>query len=138
MLPLTVALIVGWVALVGAFRTRFLPAPWWVDMLVFVAMQFGMPLLAGALVAGWRHGASNRLQTLGLACAAGAVSSWLFLLALHVTQYYHNLDGTPYTPPQYVFWWGLLGALCGALGSRLWLPLARLTRRGPRQPFHSR
>jgi hypothetical protein len=73
-------------------------------------MQFGMPILAGAVVAGWREAERNRLQTLGLAAVAGMASSWLFLLTLAVAQYYR------FNPVGYVVWWGLMGALFGAIG----------------------
>jgi hypothetical protein len=120
MWPLTAALAVGWVVSTGAVLTRSDP-PW---LLVgFLVAQWGLPILAGAVVAGWREGAPNRLKTLGLAVAAGMAMDWLFLLALVVGRYYR------FDPVAYVVWWGVMGALFGAIGYGLWGPL---TRRGPR------
>jgi hypothetical protein len=118
--PLTAAVAVGWVILAGALLATH--GPLW-----FLGLQWGMPILAGALAVGWREGQPDRLKTLGLASAAGLATDWLLLLTLHATQYYHNLDGAPYTPPSYVVWWGLLGALFGAIGYSLWGPLTRPT-----------
>jgi hypothetical protein len=128
MLPPTAALVVGWVVSTGAVLARG-------DMAFvgFMTAQLGLPILAGAFAAGWREGEPNRLKTLGWASAAGMVMDWLFLLALALGQYYHNLDGAPYTPRSYVVWWGLTGALLGAFGYSLWGPLTRRTRRGPRR-----
>jgi hypothetical protein len=123
--PLTAAFAVGWVALAGALLATH--GPFW-----FLGLQWGMPILAGALAVGWREGQPNRLKTLGLAGVAGLAMDWLLLLTLHVTQYYHNLDGTPSTPPSYIVWWGLMGALFGAIGYSLWGPLTRPTQ--PTQP----
>jgi hypothetical protein len=136
MLPLTAAAGVAWVALAGsrlAGHAVGLPRSWWwATMLTFMGLQWGMPLVAGVLTTGWREGAPDRRKTLCLASAAGTAMDWLFLLTLHVTHYYHNLDGTPYTPPAYVVWWGVMGALFGANGYGVWGPLARTARRGPR------
>jgi hypothetical protein len=51
-------------------------------------MQFAMPVLGGAVIAGWREADPNRLKTLALGSAAGMASSCLFLLTLMVAQYY--------------------------------------------------
>jgi hypothetical protein len=133
MLPLTVILAVGWVLSTGAVLARG-------DLVLvgFLVAQWGLPVLAGVIAAGWREGRPNRFETLGLASAAGTVLDWLFLLALVVGQYYHNLDGTPHTPPSYVVWWGLMGASFGAIGYSLWGPLARLARLARRRPLKPR
>jgi hypothetical protein len=115
-LPLGAALVVGWIGLAAAVLATHGPYP-------FVGMQFGMPILAGAVAAGWREAERDRLQTLGLAAVAGAASSWLFLLTLAVAQYYR------FNPVGYVIWWGLLGALFGTIGYGVW---GLLTRRSPR------
>ncbi len=115
MLVLTALLLVGWAGLAAALLTTH-------GLYPFLGMQFGMPILVGVVVAGWRRGERDRLHTLGLAALAGAASSWLFLLTLAVAQYYR------FNPVGYVVWWGLIGALFGAIGYSLWGPL---TRRGP-------
>ena len=81
----------------------------------FVVMQLLMPALAGALVGAWRGGKPNRLASLGLAAAAGAVLDWLFLVGIMLGHYYR------FNPVGYIFWWGLTGAVFGALGYALWL-----------------
>jgi hypothetical protein len=131
MLPLTAALVVGWAVSTGAVLARG-DVALVVGFIGFITAQLGLPILAGMIAAGWREGEPNRLKTLGWASAAGTVMDWLFLLALALGQYYHNLDGTPYTPRSYVVWWGLTGALLGAFGYSLWGPLTRRTRRSPR------
>jgi hypothetical protein len=62
------------------------------------------------------------VATLGLAAAAGAASSWLFLVAMMLGQYYR------FNPVAYVFWWGLIGAVLGTLGYGVWLLGRRLLR----------
>jgi hypothetical protein len=111
MLTLTAALVVGWIGLAGAVLATRTELP-------FDGMQFGMPILAGALVAGWRERDPNRMKTLGLASAAGMTSSCLFLLTLMLAQYYH------FNPVGYVVWWALIGVLFGAAGYGLWRLLA--------------
>jgi hypothetical protein len=94
----------------------------------FDIMQFLMPFLAGALAGAWRAGKPNRLATLGLAVTTGAVSSWLFLAVMMLGRYYYS-----FTPVAYVFWWGLIGALFGAIGYGVWLlgrRLAHMVRAG--------
>ena len=104
---LTAALAVGWIGLmIAVIATR--------TELPFDGMQFGMPILAGAVVAMWREGDRNRMKTLGLASAAVMTSSCLFLL----TQYYR------FNPVGDVVWWALIGVLFGAAGYGLWRLLA--------------
>lgn len=137
MLPLIVLLGAGWAictSIVVSKRGLISGEDAWLvaGFLAFITAQMGLPILAGAIATGWREGTPNRLKTLGWASAVGLMTDWLFLLALALGQYYHNLDGTPYTPRSYVVWWGLLGGLLGAFGYSLWGPLTRLRRRGPR------
>ena len=103
MLVLTLALIGSWVALATASLGSHTLNP-------FLGLQFGMPTLAGGVLAGWRGADPNRLKTLGWASLAGMTSSCLFLLTLILGQYYR------FNPVGYFMWWGLIGALCGALG----------------------
>lgn len=85
----------------------------------FDVMQFLMPLLAGVLAGAWRACKPNQLATVGMATAAGASSSWLFLSVMMLGQYYQ------FNPVGYVFWWALTGAIFGAIGYGGWL-LGRL------------
>ena len=112
LLVLTAVLVVVWIWTMSTLLGTHSAEP-------FDAMQFLMPFLAGALAGAWRAGKPSRLPTLGLAIAAGAVSGWLFLGVMMLAQYYH------FNPVGYVFWWGLTGAVCGALGYAIWL-LSRL------------
>ena len=49
-----------------------------------------------------------------MAGLAGAVVDLFFLLALLVTRYYR------FEPLTYPIWWGLMGALLGAIGYAAW------------------
>jgi hypothetical protein len=107
MLVLTATLIVTWVVLANASLASHTLYP-------FLGLQFGMPVLAGGVLSGWRSGDPNRLKTLGWASLAGTASSFLFLLTLIFGNYYR------FNPVGYFVWWGLIGALCGALGFGIW------------------
>ena len=62
-----------------------------------------------------------------MATTAGAASCWLFLSGVVLGQYYQfNAVG-------YVFWWGLMGALFGAIGYGGWLPGRLLVRMATRR-----
>jgi hypothetical protein len=119
--PLTAALAVGWVGCTSAVLANHYHI---VDlgsvglMLSFLGAQWGIPILGGAVVAGWRAGEPNRMTTLGLSALAGMVMDWLFLLTLMVTWYYG------YQPLTYPVWWGAMGATFGAAGYGLWSLLA--------------
>jgi hypothetical protein len=115
MVVLTAALVVAWLWTMATLLRTHSAQP-------FDAMQFLMPALAGTLAGAWRAGKPNRLATLGLAAAAGAASSWLFLVAMMLGQYYR------FNPVAYVFWWGLIGAVLGTLGYGVWLLGRRLLR----------
>src|SRR5437879_1009794 len=71
MLPLTATLVVGWVGCTSAVLAHHYHI---VDltnaglMLSLLGAQWGMPILSGAVVAGWRE--PNRLKTLGLSALA--------------------------------------------------------------------
>jgi hypothetical protein len=121
MLPLTAALVVGWVGCTSAVLANHYHIVELTNaglMLSFLGAQWGMPILSGAVVAGWRAGEPNRLQTLGLSALAGIVMDWLFLLTLMMTWYYG------YQPLTYPTWWGAMGAIFGAAGYGLWSVLA--------------
>ena len=125
MLPLTAALVVGWVGCTSAVLANHYHI---VDlapvglMLSFLGAQWGIPILSGAVVAGWREGEPNQMKTLGLSALAGVAMDWLFLLTLMVTWYYG------YQPLTYPVWWGAMGATFGAAGYGLWSALGD---RGP-------
>lgn len=122
MLPLTTALVVGWVgctSVVLANHYHIIDLAPVGLMLAFLGAQWGMPILSGAVVAGWREGEPNQMKTLGLSAMAGVATDWLFLLTLMVTWYYG------YQPLTYPTWWGAMGAVFGAAGYGLWSVLAR-------------
>lgn len=108
MFVLTAVFVVAWIWTMSTLLRTHSAEP-------FDLMQFLMPFLAGALAGAWRAGKPNRLATLGLAAAAGTVSSWLFLAVMMLGQYYS------FNPVGYVFWWGLTGALVGGSGYGVWL-----------------
>ncbi len=112
LLVLTAALVVVWIWTMATLLRTHSAEP-------FELMQFVMPALAGGLAGAWRAGKPSRLPSLGLATAAGAVSGWLFLVVMMLARYYQ------FNPVGYVFWWGLTGAIFGALGYGAWL-LGRL------------
>jgi hypothetical protein len=113
LLVLTAALVLVWIWTMSTVLRTHSAEP-------FVVMQLLMPAVAGALAGAWRAGKPNRLATLGLATAAGGVLGWLFLLAIMLGHYYR------FDPVGYIFWWGLTGAVFGALGCALWLLGRRL------------
>ena len=115
LLVLTAALVVAWIWTMAAVLRTHNAEP-------FIAIQLLMPALAGALAGAWRAGRPNRLATLGLAVGTGAVLDWLFLAGIMLGQYYS------FNPVGYIFWWGLTGAVCGALGYAIWLLGRRLLR----------
>jgi hypothetical protein len=115
MLMLTAVFIVAWIWTMATLLRTHRAEP-------FDAMQFLMPFLAGALSGAWRTGMPKRLATLGLAAGAGAASSWLFLVVIILGQYYR------FNLVEYVFWWGLTGALLGTIGYCVWLFGRRVVR----------
>jgi hypothetical protein len=124
LLVLTGALVVAWIWTMATVLRTHSAEP-------FDVMQFLMPVLAGALAAGWRAGKPNRLATLGLASAAGAASCWLFLAGVMLGHYYQ------FNPVGYVFWWGLFGAIFGAIGYGGWLLGRRLVRMASRRSLNT-
>ncbi len=108
LLVLTATLVVAWIWTMATLLRTHTAEP-------FDVMQFVMPVLAGALAGVWRSGKPTRLASLGLATAAGAVSAWLFLAVMMFAEYYR------FNPVGYIFWWGLTGAIFGALGYGVWL-----------------
>jgi hypothetical protein len=108
LLVLTAALAVVWIWTMATLLRTHSAEP-------FDVMQFVMPFLAGALAGVWRSGKPSRLSTLGLAAVAGAASAWLFLTLMMLAEYYQ------FNPVGYIFWWGLTGAIFGALGYGVWL-----------------
>jgi len=116
LLVLTGALLVAWIWTMATVLRTHSAEP-------FDVMQFLMPVLAGPLAGAWRAGKPNRLATLGLASAAGAASCWLFLSGVMLGHYYQ------FNPVGYFFWWGLFGAIFGAIGYGGWLLVRMATRR---------
>jgi hypothetical protein len=113
-LLLTVAVALGWVfcALTAVFRIEVLGA------LSFFVAVWGMPILAGVLVARWRDTEPNRLQSLGLAAVSGLTLDLLYLLVLGLWYYRFN-------PIGFAPWWAIMGAIFGATGFALWQFLER-------------
>jgi hypothetical protein len=93
----------------------------------FVAV-WGMPIVAGMIVAGWRETEPNRLQSLGLAALAGITLDLLYLLVLGLWYYRFN-------PIGFAPWWAIMGAIFGATGFALW---QLLVHRGPKLQLHLR
>ena len=122
LLVLTGALVVAWLWTMATVLRTHSAEP-------FDVMQFLMPVLAGALAGAWRAGKPNRLASLGMATAAGAVFCWLFLLGVMLGKYYQ------FNPVGYVFWWGLFGAIFGAIGYGGWLLGRLLVRMTTRRSF---
>jgi hypothetical protein len=116
MLLLTAALAIGWVFCALAVVTRF-------DMdrtgvVAWFVAVWGLPILAGGVVAGWRDTEPNRLQSLGLAALTGVTLDLLYLLVLGLWYYRFN-------PVGFAPWWAIMGAIFGATGFALWQFLAR-------------
>jgi hypothetical protein len=126
MLLLTAAVALGWVFCALAVVTRF-------DMdrtgvLAWFVAVWGMPILAGMVVAGWRDTEPNRLQSLGLAALTGVTLDLLYLLVLGLWYYRFN-------PIGFAPWWAIMGAIFGATGFALW---QFLVRRGPKLQLRAR
>jgi hypothetical protein len=83
----------------------------------FVAV-WGMPILIGMVVAGWRERCPNRLQSLGLAALAGMALDLLYLLVLGV--WYYRFNPTGFAP-----WWPIMDAIFGATGFAPWQYVVR-------------
>ena len=122
LLVLTGALVVAWIWTMATVLRTHGAEP-------FVVMQLLMPVLVGALAGAWRARKPNRLASLGIATAAGAASCWLFLSGVMLGQYYQ------FNPVGYVFWWGLVGAIFGAIGYGAWLLGRRVARTATRRPL---
>ncbi|HEY1296793.1 MAG TPA: hypothetical protein VGJ60_27255 [Chloroflexota bacterium] len=90
-LLLTGAVALGWVFCALAVVTRFDMER--TGMVAWFVAVWGMPILAGMLVAEWRDTESNRLQSLGLAALAGLTLDLLYLLVLGLWYYRFNPVG---------------------------------------------
>jgi hypothetical protein len=126
MLLVTAAVALAWVLCALAVVTRF-------DMermgiVAWFVAVWGMPILAGMVVAGWRDTEPNRLQSLGLAALTGLTLDLLYLLVLGLWYYRFN-------PIGFAPWWAIMGAIFGATGFALWQFLGR---RGPKLHAHAR
>jgi hypothetical protein len=119
MLLLTAAAALGWVFCALAVVTRFDMER--TGMVAWFVAVWGMPILAGMVVAGWRDTAPNRLQSLGLAALTGLILDLLYLLVLGLWYYRFN-------PMGFAPWWAIMGAIFGATGFALW---QFVVRRGP-------
>ena len=113
---LTAAVALGWVFCALAVVTRFDMDR--TGMVAWFVAVWGMPILAGMVVAGWRETESNRLQSLGLAALTGMTLDLLYLLVLGLWYYRFN-------PLGFAPWWAIMGAIFGATGFALWELLAR-------------
>ena len=116
LLVLTAAVGLGWLFCALAVVSRFDlertgMAAW------FVAV-WGMPILIGMVVGGWRERNPNRLQSLGLAALAGMTLDLLYLVVLGVWYYRFN-------PIGFALWWAIMGAIFGATGFALWQYVVR-------------
>jgi hypothetical protein len=126
MLLLTAAVTLGWLFCALAVVTRFDMER--TGMVAWFVAVWGMPILAGMLVAGWRDTEPNRLQSLGLAALTGVMLDLLYLLVLGLWYYRFN-------PIGFAPWWAIMGAIFGATGFALW---GLLVRRAPRLHLHPR
>jgi hypothetical protein len=84
MLAWTLAAAAAWVSVVALFLATIWPGieATMFPVGVFAAAVLVPPILAGAVIAGWRQRAPNRLATLGLSTSGGVVANWLFLIVL--------------------------------------------------------
>jgi hypothetical protein len=126
MLLLTAAVALGWVFCALAVVTRL--DMYRTGMVAWFVAVWGMPLLAGMVVAGWRDTAPNRMQSIGLAALTGMILDLLYLLVLGLWYYRFN-------PIGFAPWWAIMGAIIGATGFALW---QFLVRRGPKLHLHAR
>jgi hypothetical protein len=126
MLLLSLAAAIGWLFCAVAVVTRIDMER--TGMVAWFVAVWGMPILAGMIVAGWRETEPNRLQSLGLAALAGITLDLLYLLVLGLWYYRFN-------PIGFAPWWAIMGAIFGATGFALW---QLLVRRGPKLQLHPR
>jgi hypothetical protein len=122
--PLTAAVALCWLFCAIAVVSRFDLER--TGMVAWFVAVWGMPILAGMVVAGWRDTDPNKLRSLGLAAFTGLTLDMLFLLVLGVGYYRFN-------PIGFAPWWAIMGAVFGATGFALW---ELLVRRGKKQ-LHS-
>jgi hypothetical protein len=130
MLLLTVAIVAGWLTVTAMFLAiaspgmDFTPA---VGVLL-VCQLVVMPVLAGALAAGWREGAIDRLRTIGLAAAAGILANWLFCVAAWLWEIV-RFPGQDFASGEVdldvPILCGIVGAVLGVAGYGLWSALLR-------------
>jgi hypothetical protein len=111
MLPLSAAVALCWLFCAIVVVSRFDLER--TGMVAWFVAVWGMPILAGMVVAGWRDTDPNKLQSLGLAALAGLTLDMLFLLVLGVGYYQFN-------PIGFAPWWAIMGAVLGATGFALW------------------
>ena len=116
MLFLTASVALGWVLCAIAVVARF-------DMdrtgvVAWFVAVWGMPILSGMVVAGWRDTDPNRMRSLGLAALTGLTLDLLYLLVLGLWYYRFN-------PIGFAPWWAIMGAIFGSTGFALWQFLAR-------------
>jgi hypothetical protein len=126
MLLLTVAVTLGWVFCALAVVSRFDMER--TGMVAWFVAVWGMPIVAGMLVAAWRDTEPNRMQTLGLAALTGLTLDLLYLLVLGLWYYRFN-------PIGFAPWWAIMGAIFGATGFALW---ELVVRRAPKLHLHAR
>jgi hypothetical protein len=120
LLLLTGAVALGWLLCALAVVTRIDMER--TGMVAWFVAVWGMPILAGSVVAGWRETEPNRLVSLGLAALAGMTLDLLYLLVLGLWYYRFN-------PIGFAPWWAIMGAIFGATGFALWQLLVRRERK---------
>lgn len=116
LLVLTAAVALGWLFCAFVVVRRFDMDR--TGMAAWFAAVWGMPILIGMVVGGWRERNPNRLQSLGLAALAGMTLDLLYLLVLGVWYYRFN-------PIGFAPWWAIMGAILGATGFALWQYVVR-------------
>jgi hypothetical protein len=109
MLLLTGAVALGWLICALAVVTRIDMER--TGMIAWFVAVWGMPVLAGMVVAGWRELEPNRLQSLGLAALAGLTLDLLYLLVLGL--WYYRFSALGFAP-----WWRLWVRSSAQLDSR--------------------
>ena len=133
MLAWTVAAAAVWMAVVALSLAAIWPGvePTMFPVGVFAAAVLVPPILAGAVIAGWRESAPNRLSTLGLSAFGGVVANWLLLLVLwlwELTRFPGQdlASASPDLDVPIVF--AMIGAFLGAGGYGLERAVAHLAR----------
>ncbi len=134
LLAWTLAAAGVWMAVVALFLATLWPGieATTFTVGVFAAAVLVPPILVGAVIAGWRESAHNRLSTLGLSAAGGVIANWLFLLVLWLWEFtrFPGQDLASASPdPDVPIVFAMIGAFLGAGGYGLERAVAHLARK---------